>query len=249
MSDIHGDLFRFRDILESRGLVDPDGDWIGGCSWLVVCGDLGDRGCDSLSVLRYLRYLEETAPLSGGRVVVLMGNHDALWIAARFDLAAGKTVDESRALRNVVKNGGRLDDIAALTEDEVEWLSSLPCMVKIGGDLLLHSDGAGPYLGFGGTPDEANGAVRQAVRSPDGAYGVFAALTRAREWSEFEVDSLLEAFGASRVIHGHTRFLGNAPAVYYDGKAINLDACMSDAYTWAPDRGCILDVSPAPAAG
>jgi len=51
--------------------------WTGGTATLVIAGDHIDKGPKSIDVIDLLRSLEEQAPRSGGRVVALMGNHEA----------------------------------------------------------------------------------------------------------------------------------------------------------------------------
>lgn len=78
IGDLHGDHVAFRAIVEAAGLVDPDGAWIGGDAVLVQTGDVPDRGPDSLLILRDLIRLQGEAAASGGQVVALIGNHEAM---------------------------------------------------------------------------------------------------------------------------------------------------------------------------
>jgi hypothetical protein len=58
--------------------MDQKGRWSGGRTVLVQLGDIVDRGPDSLAIIRDLMRLEKEAPRRGGRVVVLIGNHEAM---------------------------------------------------------------------------------------------------------------------------------------------------------------------------
>ncbi len=78
IGDIHGDLGAFQDILQAAQLVDADMRWIGGDATLVQTGDFTDRGPDVLEIMDLLLSLEEQAEAAGGRVVVLLGNHEAM---------------------------------------------------------------------------------------------------------------------------------------------------------------------------
>ncbi|HVS66636.1 MAG TPA: metallophosphoesterase [Thermoanaerobaculia bacterium] len=78
IGDIHGDLEAVTEILSRVGLVDESGSWSGGDAVLVQTGDFLDRGADVRGVMDLLRRLQEQAPASGGRVVVLLGNHEAM---------------------------------------------------------------------------------------------------------------------------------------------------------------------------
>ena len=78
IGDIHGDLETFRGLLRSAGLIDARGRWSGGTRALIQTGDVCDRGPRSRAVLDLLMSLEKQAAEAGGRVVVLMGNHEAM---------------------------------------------------------------------------------------------------------------------------------------------------------------------------
>ena len=78
VGDIHGDVDSFTSILRQAGLVDKDNAWVGGPATLVQTGDYLDRGDDVRAVLDLLMALEVNAKAKGGRVLVLLGNHEAM---------------------------------------------------------------------------------------------------------------------------------------------------------------------------
>jgi len=78
IGDVHGDFKDFCAILQHVGLIDDQRHWTGGKATLVQLGDLIDRGPKPREVLDLMISLEEQAPKSGGRVVALLGNHEAM---------------------------------------------------------------------------------------------------------------------------------------------------------------------------
>src|SRR5690348_16103351 len=78
IGDLHGDFSVWRDISGAAGLVDAAGHWAGGRTTLVQVGDVVDRGPETLKILRELMRLQKEAPKQGGRVVALVGNHEAM---------------------------------------------------------------------------------------------------------------------------------------------------------------------------
>jgi len=78
IGDVHGDFKDFCAILQHAGLIDDQHHWTGGNATLVQLGDLIDRGPKPREVLDLMISLEEQAPKAGGRVVALMGNHEAM---------------------------------------------------------------------------------------------------------------------------------------------------------------------------
>jgi hypothetical protein len=78
ISDIHGAYDAMVKTLAHAGVIDADGAWAGGATHLVITGDILDRGADSRPAMDMLMRLETEAPAAGGRVHVLIGNHEAM---------------------------------------------------------------------------------------------------------------------------------------------------------------------------
>jgi hypothetical protein len=78
IGDVHGDFDAFRGILEHAAIINPAGRWIAGNTTLVQTGDLTDRGPKVRAVLDFVIDLEKQAAAAGGRVEVLLGNHEAM---------------------------------------------------------------------------------------------------------------------------------------------------------------------------
>ena len=80
VGDLHGDYAAWIDIARDAGLVDAANKWIGGQTMFVQTGDIVDRGADSLKIIRHLQKLDGEAKRAGGRVIVLLGNHEAMQV-------------------------------------------------------------------------------------------------------------------------------------------------------------------------
>ncbi len=78
VGDLHGDYDAWIAIARDAGLVDARNRWAGGATILVQTGDITDRGPDSLKIIRDLQRLQKEAAKAGGRVIVLLGNHEAM---------------------------------------------------------------------------------------------------------------------------------------------------------------------------
>jgi len=77
IGDAQGNLAGLEDILRGTGLVDRSGRWAAGDAHLVQLGDIFGRASDPKGVCDRLRALAEDASNAGGRVHVLLGNHEA----------------------------------------------------------------------------------------------------------------------------------------------------------------------------
>ena len=78
LSDLHGDHGAFVDTLTAAEVVDSEQRWAAGETHLVIVGDILDRGDDSRDSMDLLMRLEKEAESAGGRVHVLIGNHEAM---------------------------------------------------------------------------------------------------------------------------------------------------------------------------
>jgi hypothetical protein len=78
IGDIHGAYDEFVSILAHAKLIDHAQNWTGGRTTLVQTGDFTDRGAKVRQVLDLLMRLERDARRTGGRVIVLAGNHEVL---------------------------------------------------------------------------------------------------------------------------------------------------------------------------
>ena len=90
IGDVHGAADGLSAILQAAGLVDAGGRWSGGRAHLIQTGDFTDRGDQVRDTMELLMRLERDAPRAGGRVEVLLGNHEAMHVLRDFrDVSPG----------------------------------------------------------------------------------------------------------------------------------------------------------------
>ena len=78
LSDIHGAYSPMVRTLTAAEVIGEDKEWVAGAAHLVIVGDLTDRGPDSRRAMDLLMRLEAEAEAVGGRVHVLVGNHEVM---------------------------------------------------------------------------------------------------------------------------------------------------------------------------
>ena len=78
IADVHGAYEAMVETLGNVGILDENLAWAGGESYLVIVGDLLDRGPRSRDALDLLMRLEGEAETAGGKVQVLIGNHESM---------------------------------------------------------------------------------------------------------------------------------------------------------------------------
>lgn len=133
ISDIHGEKDRMVAVLRNAGLVDAGGRWSGGRKQLVVLGDVFDRGPDVLGALWFLYRLEAEAQRAGGRLHVVLGNHEIMVMQG--DLRFPGERDPQIASRY----GVSFDQLFRPRESVLaRWLIGRPAVLRIGDVLFAH---------------------------------------------------------------------------------------------------------------
>lgn len=95
VGDIHGDYNNFLKILKGVRLIDKALHWSGGKTHFVQTGDIMDRGPDARKAFDLLMRLEKDAEKAGGKVHVLLGNHEEMNITGiSFDYPGYVTVEQ-----------------------------------------------------------------------------------------------------------------------------------------------------------
>lgn len=154
IGDLHGDHEAWRAIAKAAGLVDAKGKWTGGKTTLVQMGDIVDRGPDSLKIIRDLANLQREAPRRGGKVIVLLGNHEAMMMTGDLRYVhpgeyAAFVDRDSKSRRERVYEANRATIQAAYRARtpemspeaiKAEWLKTMP-LGKIEYQLAWRPDG------------------------------------------------------------------------------------------------------------
>jgi calcineurin-like phosphoesterase family protein len=78
VGEVQGASNTVTSLLQHLQLIDDDAQWSGGDTVLIQTGDLMDKGEHVREALDLFMRLQEEAAAAGGRVVVLMGNHEVL---------------------------------------------------------------------------------------------------------------------------------------------------------------------------
>jgi hypothetical protein len=78
VGEVQGSATTVTKLLTHLGLADAQGHWMGGDTVLIQTGDLMDDGKNVRAVLDLFMRLQEEAPAAGGRVIVLLGNHEVM---------------------------------------------------------------------------------------------------------------------------------------------------------------------------
>ncbi len=98
VGDVHGDYDSFVKILRGTGLIDKKGHWTGGKTHLVQIGDVMDRGDNAKDILDLIMTLGKEAEKAGGKVHMLLGNHEEMNITGiAFDYSGYVTLGQFKS--------------------------------------------------------------------------------------------------------------------------------------------------------
>lgn len=237
IGDVHGHKDGLTRLLEGAGLL-TGGHWSGDEAWLLLLGDLFNRGPDGVGTVELVMNLQREAAAAGGWVEALSGNHDVLVLGAHHFGEQGKRgttfMDYWRG------SGGVPADLAGLTPEHIAWLSTRPALLLGEGPqpiLYLHAD-AMFYETLGRDVLEVNQAFRSILQGRDrGAWNALLEVFSEHEafWrsgGKAKARRLLSRFGGVRLVHGHTPISKltrqpdatvRAPLVYAGGLCTDVD--------------------------
>ncbi|WP_074204352.1 metallophosphoesterase [Parasphingorhabdus marina] len=191
LGDMHGDYVPYEALMRDAGLIDGDGNWSGDDTIFVQTGDIPDRGPDTRKIIESLQKLEKQAPLSGGKVIPMVGNHEAMNVyrdlryvhPGEFTAFASEDSEKLRAdyfaaKREAIEAAFR-DQQPDMTSDEIKekWLENMP-PGKL--EHAIHWSPSG-YIG--------KWVARNRVVYKIGGY-LFAHGGYSREYSRFTLDEM-----------------------------------------------------------
>jgi hypothetical protein len=132
ITDIHGQYGIYIDLLRETGIIDEKLNWNFGKGHFVVLGDMFDRGNMVTEVLWHLFGLERQAEKAGGKVHVLLGNHE--FMVLRNDLC---DINEKYGRVEEISKTGYAD---LYSEKSVlgKWLRSKPVVITIDNIIFVH---------------------------------------------------------------------------------------------------------------
>jgi len=133
LGDIHGRFDILCKLLQNASVIDSNLNWIANQKHLVALGDIFDRGHDVTRTLWFLYKLERQAKEQGGRVHVVLGNHEIMTFGNDLRYLSGKE-KLIASLHNISYSemyGPRHSILG-------KWLAQKPGIIKINKALFAH---------------------------------------------------------------------------------------------------------------
>jgi hypothetical protein len=155
LSDIECKFSNYESILKAGGVIDENYNWIYGKGHLVVNGDLFDRGLDLMAVLWLTYKLDYESTLVGGKVHVLLGNHEEMVLRGDVRYV------EKRYLEFCDEIGIPYQDLFGANTEIGKWLRTKNTIVKIGKNLFVHGGISKEFIERGISIADANHLIRE----------------------------------------------------------------------------------------
>lgn len=233
ISDIHGQYDTFITLLKNNNIVTQEGTWDFGQGHLVVAGDIFDRGPQVTEVLWFLYDLEKQAEQQGGKLHVLLGNHDVMVLNGNLRSVHPKYTEIAAILDKPFHS--------LFTNETVlgNWLRSRPVVIKINSMLFTHGGLHPEIVTKNLSLQEINKEFKKQLiehELPEGRTELGRYLHRGdgpiyyrgyfqgERATDSQIDQLLEHFKATNIIVGHTTH--RHIETRYDGKVVVIDANM-----------------------
>ena len=144
VGDVHGEYAALTAVLRNAGLIDADDRWSGGRSHLAFLGDLFDRGEEVTRTLWFIYGLERQAEAAGGRVHVVLGNHEIMVLTNDLRYVAPKELYLATA------HGTTYPELFDVRRSVLgRWLATKPALIQIGRVLMAHGGVSIDYVDYG----------------------------------------------------------------------------------------------------
>lgn len=133
VGDVHGRYTQLINLLQKSHVINSELNWIAGKANLVFLGDLFDRGNDVTKVLWFIYDLEQKAEEKGGKVHLVLGNHEIMTLTKDLRYLGTKEAMIAGAYQK------KYDYLFHPTNSFLgSWLSSKASILKIDKNLFAH---------------------------------------------------------------------------------------------------------------
>jgi hypothetical protein len=249
IGDLHADIGVTRRAFRLAGATNEKDEWIGKSLTIVQLGDTIGRSDDDRQVLDFLFDIRRKAEAGGGKVHVLIGNHEVMGGRVDNQAVGPNPFPAFERIPGLDLNDPRLRILpprerargAALMAGGVyaKRLADFPAVLRIGGTVFAHGGVVPRWARYG--IDKINEEIRQwllgRTPEPDSAQGVddgdrvmwtrqFSSNVDDRDCAELEES--LRLLGARRMIVAHTVHPEITPRC--DNKVWAIDVGMSRYY-------------------
>lgn len=233
LSDMHGQFDLSRELLINNKIIDDKHNWLLGNDHLVITGDVFDRGDKVTEILWLLYDLEQQAEKAGGKVHLLLGNHEVMILNGDERYLHPKYLKTKQLLKkDFAELFGKQSLLGA-------WLRTKNVLVKVNGYLFTHG-GFHPHLAeHQFTLADINqlfkaNLVKSELPSPRKGWGKYLHKSNGPIWyrgyfkdegaTALEIELLLSHFDVKKIVVGHTS--QSQIKLKHKGKVVAIDSSL-----------------------
>lgn len=232
LSDIHGQHDLFIKLLQANQIIDEKRNWSYSDGHFVIVGDVFDRGDQVTETLWFLYKLEQQALKAGGKVHLLLGNHE-------FMVLKGD-------LRYISEKYQRVSEMMGMAYDQLfsantlmgRWLRTKPVAISINDIAFAHA-GFSPEFAQGKFEIESvnrlfhtkiidqekdsvmNDETLQFMVKSNGPIW-YRGYFQDGNFTKQKAEEILDYMGMTNIIVGHTSM--NHVMSHYDGLIYSVDS-------------------------
>ena len=234
ISDPHGNIEPFIDILKRHKIIGDNYEWIFGSNHLLLAGDIFDRGDDVVPIFWLIYKLEEEARIAGGVVHFLPGNHEEMIMRGNLRYITPKYAALAKEL------GIGYNELWSPDSELGHWILTRNTVEIIGDNLFVHAGLSKEFSEYKWEIPQLNESIstymsKSKEERDETEVGKFLFGSNGPLWyrgmvrtdeqynpiATDDVDTILEQYGVSRVIVGHTIF--EEVTFFHDGKVIGVN--------------------------
>ncbi|NND06741.1 MAG: hypothetical protein HKN87_10205 [Saprospiraceae bacterium] len=231
LSDVHGQYDIMRTLLQNHQVIDQSGTWSFGEHHLIIVGDNFDRGPKVMDILWFLFKLQKQANKAGGRVHVLLGNHEIMVLNGDLRYLHRKYLYSSAVFKTRYDQFFRKGSILG------DWIADHQAMVSVNQRLFVHAGMSPTIVRMEASIEEINQIFSDSLVRQDDS-GILEDSIKAAYYMEegplwyrgyfdttaisfSSIDSILISLNQKNIIVGHTS--QNRILPLYDSKVIVID--------------------------
>ncbi|MBO4671764.1 MAG: metallophosphoesterase [Bacteroidales bacterium] len=235
MSDPHGRLDCVVSLLQGNGVIDSDLRWAFGDGYLVVIGDICDRGEDVVQIYWLFYKIQQEAEDAGGRVTMLLGNHEPMEFAGNMRYAKPKYGILAREL------GMEYRDLIGPSSELGRWIATWNTIGQVGRDVFVHAGLGGDFYRWNLPISEVNAQMSKSLflrsrerkaqsdtlrflygsNGPIWYRGLVLKIKRFNPIQRDTLDLIRDRLGVDHIIVGHTIF--RDVRTFHDGRVIGVN--------------------------
>lgn len=226
ISDFDGHIEGLTMVLKGEGIIDENFNWTYGDGHLIISGDLFDRGFHITECMWLLYKLEGEAEAAGGKVHLVIGNHEMMNMTDDWRYVELKYFNDAHLM------GKRMSELYDSDTELGRWLRSKNIIEKVGDYAFMHGGISPAVNNLNLSYEQINDYGRlemneitcpnndcNIVNGSDGIYWYRGMVEE--DLTQLQVNTILDSFNVERVVLGHTK--DNTIRSLYDDKVLAID--------------------------